>query len=512
MNLIPVKWKVAAYEKIGEISSKYLPEHILGRLSQLGAAPQYGNLVTLKDIQRAFENSRVGETYYMFALFRDMILNDPHMQAEIGKRIMSFIGQNETIEPFDKSNQDDVIAAEVIRDMITNCDNWREGCLHLGNGHVWPIAGCEKIFAPVTGSELYKFKHPVNYRLKKLSPIPYELFNYKVSFYNVNNIGGTPQQVLAPAPTLTNSGAIPLSTDSQFPTALNLKGMPTSDPNSLVWNPDDWNADLRFYNVLSNGLIDWTMSAAYKPDPERHVLHSANVATSSMKPNYGGLLGSLVFPWFLSMQGRDWFSRAMERYASPFAVAYANTANKNIFDLLTKAFNQATKVNALIVPPQAKIELKEVMVSGMADGYEKFIAMLNTEKTKAILGMTLSTTAKATGLGSGVADLQGEVRSDWMIYDQRSFADMEQKQIFEQYLRINGYKGRVPKVYRNGLSPVNQLTKAKTLLTLSQAGVFVDESAQDDLSKDFGTKLKVVDISKQATMTKPGEEKNKQET
>lgn len=272
--------------------------------------------------------------------------------------------------------------------------------------------------------------------------------------------------------------------------------MPTSDPNALVWNPDDWNADLRFYNVLSNGLIDWTMSAAYKPDPERHVLHSANVATSSMKNNYGGLLGSLVFPWFLSMQGRDWFSRAMERYASPFAVAYANTANKNIFDLLTKAFNQATKVNALIVPPQAKIELKEVMVSGMADGYAKFIEMLNTEKTKAILGQTLSTTAKATGLGSGVADLQGEVRSDWMIYDQRAFADMEQKQIFEQYLRINGYKGRVPKIYRNGLTPANQLAKAKTLLTLSQAGVFVDESAQDDLSKDFGTKLKVVDISK----------------
>ena len=492
MNIIPLKWKLSAFEVLGEAFQKYLPEHVLGRLSLLGEPPQFGNQVTLQNIQQAIQNARSGETYYLFALFRDMIENDPHLQAEIGKRIMAFAGQHESIEPFDKENQDDVQAAEMIVDMIDNCDNWREGLLHLANGHVWPIAGCEKIFEAVPSSEQYKYKHRVNYRLKKLHPIPYALYTYKVSFYNVNSIGSTPQASLLPAPTLTNTGAIPNNQGPNTPTALNLKGVKILNP-ALVWNPDDWNADLRFYNVLSNGLIDWSLSGCYKPDPERHILHSANVATASMPVNYGGLLGSLIFPWFLSIQGRDWFSRAMERYASPFSVAYANTSNKNILDALTKAFSQATKINGLIVPPQCKIELKEVMVSSMADGYAKFIEMLNVAKTTALLGQGLSTSAKGgAGFGSGVADLQGEVRSDWCIYDQRAFGKMEEQQIFEQYLRINGCKGRVPKSCRGGLTLSNQALKAKTLVDLRTAGFAADESAIPDLSKEFGTKLRML--------------------
>lgn len=492
MNIIPPKWKFAAYEKLGEIMQNNLPEHILGRLSLLGEPPQFGNQVTLQNIQQAIQTARAGETYYLFALFRDMVENDPHMQAEIGKRIMAFAGQHESIEPYNKENADDVQAAEMISDMIANCDNWREGLLHLANGHVWPIAGCEKIFAPVDESEQYKYKHKVNYRLKKLHPIPYALFNYKMGFFNVNNIGGTPQSVNSPVTTLTNTGAVPNIQGPISPSALNLKNVTINNP-ALVWNPDDWNADLRFYNVLSNGLIDWSMMGCYKADPERHILHSANVATASMPVNYGGLLGSLIFPWFLSIQGRDWFSRAMERYASPFSVAYAQTSNKNVMDALTKAFSQATKINGLIVPPQCKIELKEVMVSSMADGYAKFIEMLNVAKTVAILGQSLSTSAKGgAGFGSGVADLQGEVRSDWSLYDQRALGAMEEKQIFAQYLKINGCKGRVPKSCRGGLTLGNQSLKAKTLVDLRTAGWMADETAAQDLSKEFGTKLRMM--------------------
>lgn len=510
MNIIPLRWKFAAANSFVNVAEKYLPEWILGRLSQLGQAPQYGNQVALIDIQRAIQNARVGETYYLFALFRDMIENDPHLQAEIGKRLMAFVGQHESIEPYDKANQDDVQAAEMIEDMIAHCDNWRVGCLHLAGGHIWPIAGCEKIFAPVDGSEQHEYRHPVNYRLKKLHPIPYELYNYKIGFYNQNNIGSTPQTAVNPAPVLSNTGATPNIRGPEYPTALNVQGFKSLDPSALVWNPDDWNADLRFYNVLSNGLIDWSLSGAYKADPMRHVLHSANVATASMNPNYGGLMGSLIFPWFLSIQGRDWFSRAMERYASPFIVGKANTANKNVYDALAKSFEQSTKLNGIIVPTNCSIELKEVMVSGMADGYAKFIEMLNVSKTVAILGQSLSTSAKGgAGFGSGVADLQGEVRSDWCIYDQDSFGSMEEKQIFEQYLKINGCKGRVPKSRRGGLTIGNQALKAKTLVDLKSAGWIADETAGPDLSKQFGTKLRMMTPEEMNPVSKNGNDNSK---
>lgn len=483
MNLIPARARSWLLETSASILAQVVPTNVLGRLSGIGEPPQFGNLVTLKDIQRAIQTARVGETYYLYALFRDMIVNDSHIGAEISKRVMSFISQNVTIEAGGNS-ADDIQAKEMIEDMKANCDNWLEGSIHLAQGHVWPIAGCEKIFAPVSASEQHKFRHPVRYRLKKLHPIPYALYNYKVGYWNITNTGATPRSVPVPMPDLANSGAIPMIQGSARTALTGFDTIP--DPSVLVWNPDDWQPDLRFYSVMSNGLIDWTMANCYKPDPDRHVLHKANVATMSMKENYGGVLGGLIFWWFLGGQGRDWFARFMERYATPFSVAYANTSNKSVYDALVKAFNDATKNNNLIVPTQAKVDLKEVMVSGAADGYAKFIDLCNTEKTKAILGQTLSTTPKGTGLGSGVADLQGEVRSDWTVFDCRAFGEMEEKQIFEQYLRINGCRGKVPKSVRGGMTMGNQFQFSRCLANLASSGIFVDEQSEKDLSRAFG--------------------------
>ena len=490
-----MNWNLLKYSlkaKAGEVMAQTLPENVLARLSGLGEPPQFGNTVTLRDIQNAFRTAERGEPYYMFALFRDMIENDPHLQAEIGKRIMSFMGQNESIEPVDKNNSDDVVAAAVIQDMIDNCDNWREGSVHLANGHIWPIAGAEKIYAPVDGSDSHRFRHPVKYRLKKLHPIPYPLFTYKIAYWNLNSTGGAPQTGKNFQDIVTASGATP-SQDVSGITALNTIGQQNNE--TLTWNPDDWHADLRFYRTMSQGMIDWDISHSYKPDPTRHVLHTANVATGSFRENFGGVLRSLVPLWFYEKNGLDWFARAMERYGSPFVIAKAQTSNKGVFDLLTKAFNQATKCNALIIPPQADVTLKEVMVSGMADGYGKFIEICNTEKTKAILGQTLSTSSKGSGMmgGSGVADLHGEVRSEWCLFDKRAFSQMQKDQIFDPYLRINGYRGHCRAV-RGGLTPANQAMLARTLQSLAMAGVFVDETAEQDLTNTFGIRLKIKDL------------------
>lgn len=472
-----------------------LPNRIQSALSGLGEPPQFGNSVTLANIQQAIRTAARGETYYLFALFRDMIENDSHIQAEMGKRIMSFMGQNESIEPIDKNNKEDVQAAEIIKDMIDNCDNWREGSLHLANGHIWPIAGAEKIFEAVKGSESHLWKHPVMHRLKRLHPVPYPLFNYKVSYWNVNGAGQGPQGGTVPQGIMTNTGAMPIQ-DVQNITALGDYKVENQNP-ALIWNPNDWHSDLRFYSTYNNGLIDWTMATCYKPDPIRHVLHSANVATNSFRENFGGVLRGLIPWWFFSQNGRDWFARAMERYGSPWVVAKANTSDKNIFDLLTKAFNQATKTNALIVPPQASIEVKEVQYNGMADGFAKFIELCNTEKTKAILGQTLSTSSKGSGMmgGSGVADLHSDVKEEWALFDKRSYCDMQWKQIFEPFLRVNGYKGRCKSV-RGGINPAQQSLQARTLQSLSLAGIFVDPSEEQTLTNTFGIKLIVKDLQK----------------
>jgi len=152
------------------------------------------------------------------------------------------------------------------------------------------------------------------------------------------------------------------------------------------------------------------------------------------------------------------------------------------------------KINALLVPHGTKIDLKEIMVSGMSDGFAKAIDVCNTEETKAILGQTLSTTSKGSGMmgGSGVADLHGEVRSEWAQFDKRTFATMQWKQIFEPFLRYNGYTGKC-KSTRGGMTPANLAIFSQAAQRLAQAGVVFDEESEQDLTAATGFKMKIVD-------------------
>lgn len=474
-----------------------LLREIQARLSGIGEPPQFGQSVTLAGIQKAIRMSELGEPWLMFALFRDMAENDAHIASEMGKRIMSFMGQNETIEPFDPTNKEDVQASEFIEDIIANCENWREGCVHLAQGHIWPISGAEKVYAKVKPEEQYKFRHPTQWRLRKLHPIPWPLYTYKVAYWNVGQIGGSPGDLMVPQGFTTGSGAVPINSPPGI-----VAYYPNDSGNEnrvLIWNPQDWHPDLRFYGTLSNGMIDWSLSTGYKPDPVHHVLHSAQVATSGMRDNFGSILRSLIPIWFYKRNLLDWYMQKMERYGGPFAVGYANMNNKNISDILTKAFNQASVLNALLVPPGTKIDLKEVNTSGMSDGFAKGIEVLNTEMTKGILGQTLSTSSKGSGMmgGSGVADLHGEVKEEWSLYDKRSFCEMQGQQIFFPILRLNGYKGRCRSV-RGGVSANQQALFSKTLQSLYLSGVRVKKEEEQKLTNTFGFKMEVFDPQAEA--------------
>jgi hypothetical protein len=494
----------AVLDKLSYEAEKSILTEIQARLSGLGEPPQLGYRVTLADIQKAIRMSEIGEPYYMFALFRDMIENDPHLSAEIGKRVMSFMGQNETIEPFDPKNKDDVEACEFIEDIRENCENWREGMVHLAQGHIWPIAGCEKIYAKVNPEDGHKFRHPTQWKLARLHPIPWPLFTYKVAYLWGASAGSLPGQGQVFS---AGTGSTPINN----PPGISAYNPPSKSGDSVfTWNAQDWHADLRFYGTLNNGMIDWSLATGYKPDKVCHVLHSAQVATSGMRENYGSILRSLIPIWFYKRNLIDWLLRGMERYGSPFAIAHANINNKNVSDLLTKAFDQASKINALLVPNGTEVDLKEVQVSGMADGYAKAIELLNTEMTKGILGQTLSTSSKGSGMmgGSGVADLHSDVKEEWSLFDKRSFCDMQVQQIFEPILRINGYKGRCRSV-RGGVSAGQQAQLAKTLQSLYLSGVRVKAEEEQKLTNTFGFKMEVFDPSEQKEDAGAGDKNKK---
>ena len=462
-----------------------LLQEIQAKLSGIGEPPQLGNAVTLADIQKAISMSRYGEPYFKFALYRDMIINDPNLQAMIGQRVMSFMGQPETIEPVDPKNADDKIAAQFIEDIIANCDNWREGLIHLAQGHIWPLAAAEKIYARVEPEDAYKFRHPTTWMLRKLHPIPWPLFTFRVAYWNVNSMGYSDGGLSIFDPSNT-AGHVQ-------PPVFGGGNTPSSDV--LKWNPQDWQPDLRFYNTYENGLIDWTMANCYKADKTRHVIHSAQVSTSGFKDNMSGVLDSLIPVWFYKKSLLDWYIQKMERYGGPFIVATANLSNKNLTDQLSKSFKESSVIGGLLVPPGTKVELKEIQVSGMSDGFAKGIDLLNMEETKAICGQTMSTSDKGNGMsgGSGKAELQGEVKQEWTLFDKRAMDNCESNQIFGPILRLNGYRGRC-RSQRGGLSTSQLQMMSRTFQAFGMAGIFAHKDAADDFTKMCGVKMEIKDL------------------
>ena len=94
--------------------------------------------------------------------------------------------------------------------------------------------------------------------------------------------------------------------------------------------------------------------------------------------------------------------------------------------------------------------------------------------------------------GSGVADLHGEVKEEWSLFDKRSFSDMQKNQIFDQLLRVNGYTGRCRSV-RGGVSAQQQALLSKTMLSMYQCGWKISKEDQQKVTNTFAFKMEPFD-------------------
>lgn len=154
--------------------------------------------------------------------------------------------------------------------------------------------------------------------------------------------------------------------------------------------------------------------------------------------------------------------------------------------LLEQAFALSTKIGGLVVDHNTQVELKEIAATGMADAYERFINVCNREISKLVVGQDLSAAAAPTGLGSGVAALQSGVREDIRMFDQAKLAETVSRQLFAQFLQINGLPGSPPKPVWGGLSDADAKTLADLLVSLSQAGFEPTDESIPTLNDRFG--------------------------
>ena len=374
------------------------------RISGAGQPQYLGSTLDIQRIQNSLRAAERGDTWMLFAIFRDMIASYGHLNAEWNKRKLVITGNPEILIPANPDDKDDQIACEVIKEMIDNCDNWRYGLKHLLDATLYPLAAAEKIFEPVSSSENEIYKHPVRYRLKEIAPIDPTLLCFKLPY--VPSFG--------------------------------------QNQDGQRYNPDDWEGWLRFYETSDTGAVNYSLGSTYKPDPNKHIVHKGAMLSPVVPPNFGGLMRQILFPWLLSTQGRDWFALLMQKYGLPIIVAKTNSSKKESVATMQEAFAMATQLGGLVVDQKDEVAFASVSSTDSANAHIAFQKWLDSHVSRLVIGQSLSAHAEKTGMGSGMAAQAEEIREDIRKGDQLELNDTLKRQLFRPYLRVNGFRGNPP--------------------------------------------------------------------
>lgn len=135
-----------------------------------------------------------------------------------------------------------------------------------------------------------------------------------------------------------------------------------------------------------------------------------------------GLHRVLAWPYlFKNYSVRD-LAEFLEIYGIPLRLGtYPRGATDNEKSTLLRAVTSIGHHAAGIIPEGMMMEFKEA-AKGTGDTFKVMMDWCEESVSKAVLGGTLTTTAKNTGLGSGLGDIHDDVRRDLLISDARQIA------------------------------------------------------------------------------------------
>jgi uncharacterized protein DUF935 len=461
VSIIPPMSKPVAVEAI--------PTKRMARMSGWAQPANLSQITDLTRMQSAFRAAERGRTELLFTLYRDYCSNNSHIVTELGKRLMVVCSEPCTVIPFEQGNAQDQKAADACMKMIdlVEGDGWMRAMKWLLHSCFYPMMVCEKLFEQVTATE-----EGINlrWRLKNLSPVNPLLYCYYIP-YVTSNVIGDDNPKLRPA---------------QPPAQMNQMTIPLPNDRVTDYNPDDWEAELRFWSTFHNGMIDYSWADVYRPEPDRHLVHRGNF---TIQPdNFGGPGRSCLVPAIMSVIGRDHFAKFMENFGKPIPVFKVDMEQRDVVAQLQNFWLKARELHALFVNQGAEVDKFDVRVDQGAAGHAQFIGHCQDEISKVIVGQTLSTSAAPTGMGSGVAKLQGEVRDDIRRFDHLMMATTLEKGLLRQFLMLNGISGRV-RVSFGGLAEADVKLLAQSLQLLQAAGMELTDNSIEGMGQRIGFRI-----------------------
>jgi phage gp29-like protein len=375
------------------------------------------NLLDVDRLRQVISSAETGNVRDLFGLYRDVIMSDPHVQAEFGKRKLAVLGDTLSIQPPNKKDPNDVKACDFIKDTISEFSGVTLSCGHLLDGHLYPLALLEKVFKPSS-------RPGIRYDLMALNPVQANDLDYTTGW-------------------------------------------------------------LKLRKLDQHG--GYLLGDLEEPDPNRYIIHVGHLLSAA--PFWGGPMRSILFWWLLRSMDRDWWSRFLERYGSPFIVGKYDQSDDASRMILTQAFNAATKIFGLVISSETEVELIQAAAGQTGEAFEKFHDRCNDEISKLIVGQTASSNMKSTGMGSGVSKQHEGVRQDIRQFDSKVLGETLRDQLFKPLLWMNGFTGKAPHAFWGGMSPEDQTALGTLLGNLGQAGIEPTDDGLETLGEQLGFPL-----------------------
>ena len=88
---------------------------------------------------------------------------------------------------------------------------------------------------------------------------------------------------------------------------------------------------------------------------------------------------SILFWWLLGVMDRDWWSRFLDRYGSPFLVGKYEQTDDQSRTTLERAFSAAVKIGGLVVSKDTDVEIKQAASQSAGEAFEKFYTISRRE-------------------------------------------------------------------------------------------------------------------------------------
>lgn len=158
-----------------------------------------------------------------------------------------------------------------------------------------------------------------------------------------------------------------------------------------------------------------------------------------------GIRDRMYWAWNMRAELIGWMFNALQRVgANGMLYAFFQSGNPTAMQETMAALRNLIQENIAAFPMQANEmidKIQHIDVSGV--GYEvlyQLIQHFEEIMRRAVLGQNLSSQSAATGLGSGVADLQAGTFENIIIYDSSCLAETLDQQLVKKIIKFNKWE------------------------------------------------------------------------